>query len=284
MKLNEILALRGLPLSEILITRNTINKDSRDYIKELIALGHFDFYQSVQKRDIFKKCKYVVSFTDMPGTKALLYGVFYIKGVKEIEMLPQELIAIKEPENWGAGPYFKYDMQRVNMLKDMEERMVIDWGKLAIKWYQKDLEKEIIEILPQGFFKPFPGYQDVLLSFDELTKIIQNPDANRQWQLMLSNVCGVYLILDKNNDGQQYVGSAYGKDGIWGRWSSYVATKHGNNIKLKELLSQYPEEYKNFQFSILHVLPNSALKEEVTQLETTVKEKLGSRAFGLNAN
>ncbi len=65
------------------------------------------------------------------------------------------------------------------MLKDLEGRLVIDWGKSTISWCQKDLEKEILEILPTGFIKPFPGYQGVLLSFEELTRIIKNPDANR---------------------------------------------------------------------------------------------------------
>lgn len=280
MKLDEILNLRGFPVSETRIIRNTIN---RDYIKDLIVSGYFDLYQSVQKQDKFKDSKYIVSFTDLPGTKSLLYGAFKINGVKDILDLPKELAAIKEPEAWIAGAYRQYDMVKVEMLKDLEGRLVIDWGKSTISWCQKDLEKEIIEILPTGFLKTFPGYQDVLLSFEELTRIIKNPDANRQWQLMLSNVCGVYLILDKK-DGQQYVGSAYGKDGIWGRWSTYVMTKHGNNKNLIELLAQNAEKYKDFQFSILHVLPNSVMKEDVIQMESRVKEKLGSKAFGLNAN
>lgn len=280
MKLDEILKLRGFPLSETRIIRNTIN---REYINALITAGYFDLYQSVQKQDKFKNSKYIVSFTDLPGTKSLLYGAFKINGVKDIVDLPEELAAIKEPEAWSAGQYRQYDMERVEMLKDLEGRLVIDWGKSTISWCQKELGKEIIEILPDGFLKPFPGYQDVLLSFEELTRIIKNPDANRQWQLMLSNVCGVYLILDKK-DGQQYVGSASGREGFWGRWSNYVATKHGGNKILVELLNMEPEEYKNFQFSILHVLPKSALESDVTQLESIVKKKLGSRAFGLNAN
>ena len=63
-----------------------------------------------------------------------------------------------------------------------------------------------------------------------------------------------------------------------------VSTKHGNNKNLIDLLEQSPEEYKNFQFSILDVLPKSILKESVTQKENRIKEKLGSIAFELNAN
>jgi hypothetical protein len=145
------------------------------------------------------------------------------------------------------------------------------------------LNKEIVQILPKGYLKEFPGYQNVILSFDELEKIINNPDSNKQWKNMLSKVFGVYLILDKT-DGKQYVGSAYGKNGIWGRWSQYAKTKHGNNKYLIELLEEYPNRFKNFQYSILNVLPNSLMKEEVIEKENIAKEKMGSKVFGLNGN
>jgi hypothetical protein len=34
----------------------------------------------------------------------------------------------------------------------------------------------------------------------------------------------------------------------------------------------------------LNVVPNSSLREEVIHLEQITKEKLGTRAFGLNSN
>lgn len=186
-------------------------------------------------------------------------------------------------KNWGPGPYYYYKLTRDPSLSDLEERLVIDWGSSTISWCQKRIDKEIVEILPEGYAKTFFGYDHVILMFDELEKIVKNPDVNRQWKIMLSNVYGIYLILDKT-DGKQYVGSAYGKDGIWGRWSHYVNTKHGDNKILKDLLDEDEERYKKFQFSILKVVPNSTLHEQVIQLEKITKEKLGSRVFGLNAN
>jgi len=107
--------------------------------------------------------------------------------------------------------------------------------------------------------------------------------VNKQWKMMLSNVYGVYLILDTIT-GQQYIGSAYGKEGLWGRWSNYIQTRHGGNKILIELLKEDPLRYKKFRFSILNVVPNSSLREEVIHLEQITKEKLGTRAFGLNSN
>ena len=45
---------------------------------------------------------------------------------------------------------------------------------------------------------------------------------------MLSAVNCIYLISDKKT-GQQYVGSTYGKDGVWGRWQGYANTIHNGN-------------------------------------------------------
>lgn len=75
--------------------------------------------------------------------------------------------------------------------------------------------------------------------------MVKSPEANRQWKVMLSNVYGIYLILD-TTDGQQYVGTAYGTDGIWGRWRAYVQTKHGKNKDLIEILNQDPLRNKKF--------------------------------------
>jgi excinuclease UvrABC nuclease subunit len=58
------------------------------------------------------------------------------------------------------------------------------------------------------------------LSFNELNKIINSPGINTTWVTSLSSVNGVYLIQDKETD-KLYVGSAYGDNGIYGRWASY---------------------------------------------------------------
>ena len=280
MLLTEILKLRGFKTYNIKLVRHTVN---REHIRKLMDDDNFDLYQSVQKADVFKNTEYFISFTDMQGTKALLHGVYKLNGMQKIDQLPLEIGFIKEAEAWGEGPFYKYAIEKIHTFIDFEERLVIDWGSATRSWHQRKLEKEIVELLPKGFLKPFPGYQDLVLSFEELATVIQNPDANRQWKMMLSNVYGVYLILDKT-DGQQYVGSAYGKEGIWGRWSNYVHSKHGDNKILIDILKNDPIRYKNFQFSILNVLPNSSMHEQVIQLESIIKDKLGTRVYGLNAN
>jgi len=99
---------------------------------------------------------------------------------------------------------------------------------------------------------------------------------------MLSVTKGIYLISDTNT-GKLYVGSAYGEDGIWGRWKSYVSTNgHGNNKTLKELVENNPNYGNNFQFSIL--IPQTITADEAIRKEPLFKNKLGARTFGLNNN
>jgi hypothetical protein len=42
--------------------------------------------------------------------------------------------------------------------------------------------------LPKGYVNNFPGFGEVVLSYDKLKKIINNKDANREWHRMLSSV------------------------------------------------------------------------------------------------
>ena len=86
----------------------------------------------------------------------------------------------------------------------------------------------------------------------------------RRWESALSTVNAVYLIVDREN-GRKYVGSAYGKGGLLGRWTHYMKSLHGDNKLMKELLCDYPDRYTHFQFSILQLLPKAVTPDEVIQ-------------------
>lgn len=280
MLLSEIIKLKGLDPKNMRIVRHKV----KNYTKDLIASGDFDLYQATQKKDKFKDCTHFVSCLDMEGSKAIFWGIYKVNSKKEITKLSPQLVVIEKEEKWAEEkpPYYFYDIERLDILDEYKERLIIEWDNPR-NWVQTNLNKEIVEILPPGFFGPFPGYQEVILTFEQLATIINNPDSNRQWKMMLSNVFGVYLILDKEN-GKQYVGKASGKEGIWGRWTEYVKTKDGHNKGMAKHLEGDPERYNNFQFSIMAVLPNSSLDKDVDRLEAIIKRKIGSREFGLNEN
>jgi len=139
------------------------------------------------------------------------------------------------------------------------------------------------QLRPMGSVREFPGYHDFILRFDELERMVSNPDANEAWHRMLAGVAGVYLIAD-GVTGDLYVGSAYGEKGILGRWMRYVRTKHGGNVKLRALLASDETRYLAFSFSILRTLPRTLTSKEVIAVESFYKKKLGTRAHGLNDN
>lgn len=111
------------------------------------------------------------------------------------------------------------------------------------------------------------------------------PDFYKDWVGALSSTYAIYLITDTVS-GKQYVGSASGQDGLYGRWSYYVHSKHGGNIKMEELLKLHPERYHKFQFSVLQLLPKSSSigKTSVESAERLWKQKLNTIKFGLNDN
>ncbi len=242
--------------------------------------GIFDLYQSIQGRPVFDNCEYLVSFIGQKGSRALFCGVYKVNGCKSGKYI--ELPDNFQYPEWKKAKYL-YLLEELPGFEDLKDRVIIDWGGSPRAWVQNLRHREVVEILPKGYVKEFPGYLDFVLTFDELVKIIRNSEANREWHRMLAGVAGVYLISDKLT-GKQYIGSAYGEKGILGRWTQYAKTIHAGNRLLKELVSDKPAYSNNFQFTILQTLPRTLTQKEVITYESLYMNKLGSRAFGLNIN
>ena len=111
---------------------------------------------------------------------------------------------------------FITELEELNVCPELIDRVIIDWGNATRAWHQdyKNYKKEILEILPKGYLGEFPGLTNFILEYNELKRLFENPDANRDWKNHLSSVNGIYMILDKST-GNQYIGSACGKFGIW---------------------------------------------------------------------
>jgi len=287
--LHELLENRNFNFSkDTILVRH---KDKKVNIFELIDQNHFEFYQSTQNKNTFDKAKYMIVFIGLESTKALFYNIYKINGTKDLEFneIPK---GFKNICPWWTPEYILekqlkwYNLEPLTGFEDLKQRLIINWGQGTLAWVQKYNEKntkEIIEILPTGYVKEFYDYLDFTLSYNELKKISEYPEANKRWIDKLSSVNGIYLILDKKT-GNQYIGSAYGTNGIWGRWNNYVKNYHGGNKQLIELLEKDNNYYSNFQWTILETLPANLTKDKVISYENMYKEKLGTRAFGLNSN
>ncbi|MBO4855527.1 GIY-YIG nuclease family protein, partial [Candidatus Saccharibacteria bacterium] len=121
-------------------------------------------------------------------------------------------------------------------------------------------ELEVIEVWNSSKTlddKTFPGYKNVSVSYRELKKKLESPE----WRTALSCRKGVYLITDRST-GKLYVGSAYGANGILGRWETYIKSGYDKNEvengeypnkRLQELVNNKGLSYiqENFQYTIL---------------------------------
>lgn len=143
----------------------------------------------------------------------------------------------------------------------------------------------VSEILPEKFAGiAFPGYENLSHDFGTLEVIFRN--VRMDWKAALQHVKGVYLVSDVSN-GRKYVGSAYGGDGLWSRWSTYMQTGHGWNDELTHLISEKGIEYArvNFTMTLLEYRPAKTDDMEIIARENFWKEALGTRgAFGYNRN
>lgn len=252
-------------------------------VAALLRAGQLEFYQTFQGRPVFANCDQIVSFLGGVGTQAIFVGVYEVLGVSgpRAIKLPGDFLY----QHMDVSSVYVYNLARDKRFDTLLERLVIDWGAGTRSWVQKFRkgQKQVVEVLPNGYVKEFPGFLDFILRFDELKTLIENPTANREWHRMLGSVAGVYLILDTTT-GRQYVGSAYGEGGIIARWSQYARTGHGGNAQLRALLGERPNARNNLQFSVLQTLSPSLTAREVIAYEQLHKEKLGTRAHGLNSN
>ena len=242
-------------------------------------LPRFETYQSFQKPGKFGKASSIAVFAPYYKTTALFLGLWDIQGCTETSKFTKEtqseLRIHNLPENWFYETV-RYSLKKNNILDNLSERLVIEWGTATVAWVQSK-DKEVVELKGKKSIGDFHSFGQVNLNFYDLKMLIQSPDTNLTWVKALGSVNGVYLIKDKLS-GKLYVGSAYGDQGIYGRWSVYAQNGHGGNLELQNL------DPINFQFSILEIVPATTTADGVIEVENRWKEKLGTRQFGLNKN
>jgi hypothetical protein len=87
---------------------------------------------------------------------------------------------------------------------------------------------------------------------------------------------GIYLLTCPRTK-EQYVGSATGEDGFYGRWREYYETGHGGNVRLK---SREPSDY---QIAVLEVAGSEQATVDILRAEQRWIRKLQSAEMGLNS-
>lgn len=231
--------------------------------------GKFNEWQQWQSRQNFR-CSQVLSLIDLGQSHWLFVGVFEV------------LDCVPHPNSVND---FLYTLE---LLPNQVEQNLL--GRIIVRhqrsrqsyvWLRPELQLPIVEIRREKMtIKDFPGYNSVLISYAQLKIIIQRRVAS--WYGALANIRGIYLITDTLT-GKHYVGKASGEVGIWQRWSEYVATGHGGNVKLKALLNTHGNDCrKHFQYSILEIADTHASEDYILARESYWTKALKTREHGLN--
>jgi len=274
----DLLKIYGVDPSDARLVRHG-NKQINVLDTFIDNIEKFIEYTAWQKEGKFGNSKYLAVFCPARGTTALFLGLWEINGYTENKNLKPKHLALLQkydlPDVWYERS-IRYNLEFTNNMLELSQRLVIEWGKSTVSWVQSK-NKDVVQIKPANSIGDFTSYDSIFLSYGDLQKLIKDKDSNVSWVNALSSVNGIYLIKYKN-DGRLYVGSAYGKGGILGRWASYAKTGHAGNKLLKEL------DPHQFEFSILEISPSTMSADDVIARENRWKECLGTREFGLNDN
>lgn len=236
----------------------------------------FERYQSAQRADrrAYFASRYWASFVVPPDSSTLFVGLYEIGSYTSV---PRDWM---DPLHRSTTNHMRreldiYVYRRLPQFDQFAGRLKVDWGQGKRSWAQKAQgpkgNKPIIELTEVFREADFPGYTSFIANLASLATV---PVA---WIPALSAARGVYLLTCPRTR-EQYVGAAYGLQGFWGRWQSYVVTGHGGNEGLK---SRDPSDY---QISILEIAGSAATVDDICAMEALWKGKLQSREMGLNRN
>lgn len=174
--LSELLAARGF-VPDPKHVKLVRHRESGVDFEALRSADWFDIYQKYQSRPVFDGCSQIVVFLGEDSFNSRFVGVYDVGArlpVAESKLPPK----CPHPE-WARRKYF-YPLDKRRGLEDLEDRLVIDWGKAPLAWHQWFADRAVVEIRRRGrALLPFRDYLRVHLSYDDLVRLAAQPEAHR---------------------------------------------------------------------------------------------------------
>lgn len=280
--LNEILTLSQSEYPDWTICLNNANQQqiySFDENRERL-LEHISWKRHSGSNTSFRNIstKYCLQFIrldkDQKWEQWLFLGAYENCGVKSF-----------------ADGHQMYDLKLMDRFSHFVERLIVEYKKIQgpkqAKIKIENIETiPVVSVLEKKYIqvnKPFEGYDKISLSFKELKTIIKGNADN--WHILLENINCVYAITDSLT-GKVYIGSTYGYNGVWQRWSCYVDTNgHGGDVVLKDLIEKDTNYGNNFVFTVIECFFNrDGNASYILERETYWKQVFTTRIFGNNRN
>lgn len=282
LKFSDILRAEGIPVERTRLVRHTEQASRSAYQLWLEDLEKFEEYQAQQGSVKFEPGEFIASFVKPPTGETLFVGLYEVHGRSKGKS------AVVSPLDKKTYQAYWHEIRRLPTMDSYVGKLVISWKNWMPNGPEKNpgiafvnradkYEKRVIEVLREQFQIPFPGFRNFYVNVDSVQNL---PES---WKQPLRSVWGIYLLLC-NATGKQYVGAAYGVDGLYGRLCNY---KNPQQVGHKRLVihDKTLNHGKGYQCCILDVVTPGITDSEITSLESLWKEKLRTReAWGLNDN
>lgn len=285
---NTLLASLGLRPELTLVVRQSPKEPRLRRVLPWIASERPDLYRAYHQvqwpatERALAKAERLISFIAHESGRAVLAAAYTVGASSP---LPKETYwEVPEHRELAAhgmaGPNEqRADMRRFELpplpgFEGFVGRLVVDWPPPARSWtrWADRQALPISSIAEQSVLaRSMPPWEQLVLSTGDLTLLPLS------WAAALSQWRGIYLVFDTERQAG-YVGAAYGRDNILGRWREYAIGGHGGN---KRLIVSNPTALR---FSILQRTSPDMAPDDVQRLEATWKHRLHSREHGLNAN
>ncbi len=291
MLLNDLLTAHGIGPKTVLVLRHRPWEPQLNKVISWLAAERpelFNAYQQTQRERVEKamqRAAYVASFIGHEPGKAMFVGLYSIDGTRP--MTRKQYWANKlntELKTYGMNGFSEdqpresllwFDLGLCDFYADWKGRLIVGWPGLERSWWRWANRNDIpvLAVTEENRLAPeMPDWDEIELTWTDLNIL---PTT---WKAALQQWRGVYYIFD-SSDGKAYVGSAYGKYNLLGRWLNYVARGHGGNRYLRT------RDPSNFRFTILQRVSPDMEANDVINLEANWKQRLHTRhPFGLNDN
>lgn len=234
-------------------------------------------YKTKQANNNLNHADYLLAFAQYYpyGSNYFIFG-----GMYKVEKIIPEVFGQVGYNLTLMDDYIDY---RKRLIIKLERPIGRDIYNKPYNAVQRDFNPIIHELAPSTKLGSFPGYNNVLLTHNEL-QLITRMEAY-EWKTALSNVKGIYCITDKST-GKLYIGSASGdSEGIWQRWSAYANVNNltGGNKTFEELKNNGADYIiDNFTYSILEIFDMRTKREDIIHREEYWKRVFQSIKFGMN--
>lgn len=288
--LNHVLEAEGVDPEDVLVIRHS-KTDGR--LPEVMRSGTLRIFSGVQNP---RESPWSEEITGGHGLwlvfvgirdryTSRLEGVYRHEpggGIVEKGMLPDSYpeTGVRYGEDW------LFSLRDSDVLHDYVGRLLIDWTpKRSTFIIQSSIRPLPVLGIIDPEAVPFPGFDDIHLTRDELAGMYANPGRYESWRSAMAAVQAVYVIAC-TACGRLYVGSATGAENLWQRWGDYAASGDGSadNRDLARHVAEHPDHLAKFRYSVLQAFAPGTDPNLVVAAEGRFKLCLDSVNNGMNAN